>query len=181
MSKVFGDRFYFARHGETENNVQGIVTGVKDVPLNDTGRMQASKANPYILALDIKSCICSPLIRAVGTAMLMLEGTGIKPVFVNGIGERSWGKLECTAKSELDKFIFNKMGVEPWDEFVLRNIEAVNPLDMETPVLVVAHSGTFRAFCEYLSIKIEKKPVINAWPYCFLKTDQIWNVTEICP
>ncbi len=178
MLKVFGNRFYFARHGETDNNALGLVTGTKDVPLNDAGRKQASAAAVYMPALGITSCICSPLIRAVDTAILMLQNTGVVPVSVDGLEERHWGKLECTDKSQLDKYIFSEMNVEPWDEFIRRNVEAIRPLNMDTPLFIVAHSGTYRAFCDYLHIKIEKKPVLNAWPYCFFKTGGRWHVEE---
>ena len=179
MPKVFEDYFYFVRHGETENNALGLVTGVKDIPLNDAGITQASKAVHCVSALGIKSCICSSLMRAVQTAVLMLQKTGVTPVLVDGFKERDWGKLECTSKKELDNFVFSKMGVEPWGDFVKRNIEAVHSLTVEPPVLIVAHSGTFRALCDYLKIHIEKRPVINAWPYCFFKTGAGWNVTIV--
>ena len=179
MSKIFGDRFYFARHGETENNALGLVTGTRDVPLNDVGKKQATRARHCVSTLGIKSCVCSPLKRAVDTAELMLQTTEVTPIPIDGIKERDWGKLECIDKNQLDNFAFANMGVEIWDDFVKRNIEALVSLSIENPFFIVAHSGTFRALCDYLRINIEKKPVLNAWPYIFFKTNSVWNVTVV--
>lgn len=180
MLRLFGKEFYFARHGQTANNAKGLVSGGMDVPLDSTGREQALNMAGRITNLPVKTCIVSPLDRAVETATLLLsDRRDLTPVAVAGLEERGWGKLEGTSKYELDNYVFAEMGVERWDDFVKRTIDVLLQLDFAQPVFIVAHSGTFRAICEYLNVHYEIKPVKNACPYHFYEENGAWKVREI--
>ncbi|MDR2883903.1 MAG: histidine phosphatase family protein [Deferribacteraceae bacterium] len=170
--------FYFARHGETDNNVQGLVTGSVDMPLNQNGINQAQLAADFVKGLPISRTVCSRLDRAYKTATLMLAQTAIQPILTDGLEERNWGRLENTPKDNLDRYSFTEMGVELWDEYIERTRATLAKLDFSTPLFIVAHSGTFRALCDCLNIKIEKRPVRNAWPYRFYQEDDEWFVEE---
>ena len=63
-------KLYLIRHGETEENHQGILVGSTDVPLNDEGRKQALSLAQHVDALHVDSIFSSPLQRAVETAIL---------------------------------------------------------------------------------------------------------------
>jgi probable phosphoglycerate mutase len=171
--------FYFSRHGETDNNVAGLVTGSFDMPLNQTGIAQAYSAAECVQTLPIDYCVCSPLQRARLTAELMLSKSAITPIDTDGLEERHWGQLENTPKTELDRYSFREMGVELWEEYIERTKLAFSKLDLSKNLFIVAHSGTFRVLCDCLHIKIEKQPVRNAWPYRFFQTDGEWFVDAI--
>jgi broad specificity phosphatase PhoE len=92
---------YFVRHGETEWNVQGRAQGQEaDIPLNSTGKSQATKTGQYLKEFRQKDrpfdcIISSPMQRAYSTAKYI--GKEI------GIGKESIIKL--------DDLIENKAGV----------------------------------------------------------------------
>ena len=72
---------YFVRHGETDWNAQARLQGERDIPLNTTGREQASKTaqlirqlRPDFATLDY---LCSPLTRTRETMTLLRAGLGL--------------------------------------------------------------------------------------------------------
>lgn len=72
---------YFVRHGETDWNAQGRLQGQRDVPLNDTGRRQASDVARHLRALAPAAhelpFHVSPLGRTRETAELLREQIGL--------------------------------------------------------------------------------------------------------
>ena len=64
----------FLRHGQTDWNVKGLMQGIEEIPLNETGIMQAKQASSELAqALDGKNfkfdrIYTSPLSRAKVTA-----------------------------------------------------------------------------------------------------------------
>lgn len=65
---------YLMRHGETDWNKRGCFQGQIDVPLNDYGRELARITSEALKDVKFEAAFCSPLIRAVETAEIMLEG-----------------------------------------------------------------------------------------------------------
>lgn len=65
---------YLMRHGETDWNKRGCFQGQADVPLNDYGRELARITSEALKDVNFEAAFCSPLIRAVETAEIMLEG-----------------------------------------------------------------------------------------------------------
>jgi len=59
---------YFVRHGETDWNVQGLIQGWTDTPLNDKGHVQARAVARALAGLPEMSSglhyVVSPLMRA---------------------------------------------------------------------------------------------------------------------
>ncbi len=71
---------YYVRHGESEGNVQGIVSGGEhDALLTDEGRKQASRAGRDLKDKKIDLIVCSPMQRTVDTAQLIAKELGINP------------------------------------------------------------------------------------------------------
>lgn len=64
---------YIMRHGKTEWNALHKIQGRTDIPLNEEGRLMAEKAWEEYKDLHIDVCYCSPLIRAVETAQIVLK------------------------------------------------------------------------------------------------------------
>jgi broad specificity phosphatase PhoE len=179
FNSIFAGEFYFARHGETDFNLQGNVSGDMDVPLSATGVAQSFAVAELVLKLRIASAFCSPLVRALETARNMLSGTGIVPTVIEDLRERHWGELQGVSKKNLDDYDFSKHGVEDWEVFSRRTVSALNAVTAAPPVLIVAHSGTYRVLVDHLMIEAEKKQVRNAYPYRFYKTGGVWQVSEV--
>ena len=53
-------RICFIRHGETDWNLAKRIQGSTDIPLNETGRMQAEQCAAYLNAADYDVLIHSP-------------------------------------------------------------------------------------------------------------------------
>ena len=62
---------YLVRHGLTEENLQGIILGHRDYPLNAQGTEQAYLIARQFNDIDIKRIYCSPIKRAKQTAEII--------------------------------------------------------------------------------------------------------------
>jgi broad specificity phosphatase PhoE len=96
-------QFMFMRHGQTDNNEAGRVTGRLDVPLNDTGREQAQKAAHNILQFPAdripKIIIHTGMVRARETAEIMQRvlvdnGVSVRIEQDEGLKDRDLGEWE---------------------------------------------------------------------------------------
>lgn len=61
-------RIFIVRHGETNENVEGIIQGQLDTLLNEVGYQQASKTGAALRNESITRVISSPLKRTLDTA-----------------------------------------------------------------------------------------------------------------
>lgn len=88
---------YIARHGQNEDNVNGILNGHRDLPLTELGRDQARQLGQGILeaGLDFEKIYCSPLTRAQETAQIVSEILGHKeePTVLELLIERDFGVM----------------------------------------------------------------------------------------
>jgi broad specificity phosphatase PhoE len=87
---------YLARHGQNEDNVNGILNGHRDLPLTDLGRTQATEAAVNIIehGLRFHVVLSSPLKRAYETARIVADIVGapnptIHPLLI----ERDFGEM----------------------------------------------------------------------------------------
>ena len=69
-------KLYIIRHGETALNVNGVMQGRIDEPLNENGRNLAVLTGRGMKGIRFDACISSPLGRAVETAELVLRESG---------------------------------------------------------------------------------------------------------
>jgi broad specificity phosphatase PhoE len=148
------------RHGLSEANKAGIVSGHLDTPLTKEGHQQAKKLSQRLADKKIEAIFSSPLKRAMETALPLAEKLGIEINVDRRIIEVNFGDFE--AKSN-DKLV-QKLGMAPRDlldtyeyDFSSFNGETSNEVrtrvesflkDLkEQPyetVLVVAHGGIVR-------------------------------------
>ena len=68
---------YIMRHGRTVWNMEHKLQGKTDVPLSEAGRPVVEQAAAACRDTHIDVCYCSPLIRAVETAEIVLRGREI--------------------------------------------------------------------------------------------------------
>ncbi len=87
-------RVVFARHCETDWNLQKRLTGHTDIPLNDTGRKQAEILVWHLAEFKIKYIVSSDLSRARETAEIIGERFGIVPTYDKRLRECCFGSLE---------------------------------------------------------------------------------------
>jgi broad specificity phosphatase PhoE len=68
-----GPRLLLIRHGETNWNKESRFQGIRDIPLNDNGRIQAAKAGEFLKEIDIHFGVSSPMLRPKETAEIILK------------------------------------------------------------------------------------------------------------
>jgi broad specificity phosphatase PhoE len=70
---------YLARHGQTAYNKEGRFQGQQQVPLDDTGRVQAAELAERAVSYGFAALWCSPLLRARETADAVAGRIGLQP------------------------------------------------------------------------------------------------------
>ena len=69
-------KFYIVRHGETRLNVEAVLQGRLDEPINQSGRDLAAITGQNMRGIHFDACISSPLVRAYETAEIILRESG---------------------------------------------------------------------------------------------------------
>jgi len=85
---------YFIRHGETAWNAEGRLCGRTDVPLSAAGRRQARALARRLKSLPVAAIYSSPLSRALETAHLIGQATGLRPIPDDRLTELNYGDWE---------------------------------------------------------------------------------------
>ncbi len=176
------------RHGQTQDNVDHVNSGQNDVPLTATGEKQARAAGPLISDIIFDKVFSSPLSRAFNTASLALEAAGQNIAIEKRqeIIEQNDGILNGLSMSDplvVDYFKEVVYDIPPpggeSDKQLADRVrkfyaEDVLPrLKRGENVLIVAHTGTIRAFDKVIGFKPPPPPegekkkrrsVINAGP-----------------
>jgi broad specificity phosphatase PhoE len=90
-------RLLLARHGQSVWNAERRFQGTTDVPLSALGVEQARALGVALRGYRLAAAYVSPYRRAVETAELALEGTGVPLVQLTELRELSLGEWEgCT-------------------------------------------------------------------------------------
>ena len=61
-------RLILVRHGQTDWNLKHLMQGMTDIPLDETGKMQAFNVKEKLKNVKLDICFSSPLSRAIETA-----------------------------------------------------------------------------------------------------------------
>ena len=188
--------FYFIRHGETEWNREKRLQGRSDIPLNGAGKRQAQSAQNKFLGHTIDYIICSPLLRAKETALILNEKIQAKIIYDDRLIERDHGIIEGMTEDEIksgeEKDLFNlsipidwngwrfPWKAEPIEALIHRADEAITEHISSYPqkqILFCAHGAWFRSYI------YSKTGLIfhtnNADPYlCDIEKSKITKLSE---
>jgi len=97
-----GTLLTLVRHGETDWNLQRRIQGSTDVPLNDTGRVQAATAGESIALAGYSRVYASPQVRALETARIIAGAAGLDdPDTHVELREREFGPAEGMTGDEI--------------------------------------------------------------------------------
>ena len=179
---LFSTRFLFVRHGESEANQEKVIAGSRDVVLTDRGRQEAVDAAGLLANETVGSIFASPMRRTWETAEIIAaikNGAGIQPV--PGIEERRYGAWEGQPKHLFDRALKPDGGEGP-EEFNSRTIDALKTVTGAAPILIVSHSGTFRALRVHLLGIVAYDSLPNAQPIAFLPpavTGGPWSIEPV--
>lgn len=145
------------RHGETAWNYEGRIQGSTDIPLNDTGRLQA-RGIAETLAAEYAGrevvVVSSDLGRAAETADIIAAALGTSVTLrLPGLQERSYGEAEgMDAPSFSDTYgpwhAADVPGAETWPVVRERALAALAEAVASAPdgvdVIAVAHGALIR-------------------------------------
>lgn len=134
---------FIARHGQNEDNANGILNGRRDLPLTELGRRQARELGDGIRAAGIHfdAVYASPLTRAYETGEIVSSILGIrqKPTIVAELIERDFGimtgqpiekiKEMCSPdiiETDTITYFLNPDGAETFPETMERALHAID-------------------------------------------------------
>ena len=138
---------YIVRHGQTNYNLEGKITGRRDISLNKQGVKEALIVKDKLKNIYFDYVFVSPLKRTIETARLIVNNDLI---IDNRIIERSNGELEGKFKNEIPEAVnFNLMnesiyGLEPISEIRKRINSFLDEIKNKYPnknILIVTHGG----------------------------------------
>nr|WP_210270337.1 histidine phosphatase family protein [Ensifer oleiphilus] len=157
---------YVIRHGQTDWNAESRLQGQKDIPLNDTGRQQATGnglALAAILGADAQQFdfVASPLGRTRETMERLRRAMGLDPTLYrtdDRLKEVSFGDWEGFTLPELKRSVPERIAerrkvkwdfIPPGDDAesyeILSWRIAAWLKDVNGPTVCVSHGGVIRA------------------------------------
>ncbi|KIO34760.1 hypothetical protein M407DRAFT_16712 [Tulasnella calospora MUT 4182] len=111
---------YLVRHGETDENRQGIVQGQLETNLNATGREQSRRMAQALKDVQFVHAFVSNLGRAVESAAAVMKvHPTLKWTVHPGLRERYLGELQGKKRSSAE----NPPSVEPQEQYVQRILQ----------------------------------------------------------
>lgn len=170
------------RHGQTDWNLHDLLQGSSDIPLNATGRAQATQAGLLLSDASWDRIVTSPLQRAVETARIIAEICGVDSVDVDpALVERDYGAAEGMTREQATlQFGTDWPGEESYEDLTVRAVAAVDAIASRYPGqrLILATHGTFiRVFADAVVGAPTVKPD-NARSVRFSGVPGAWTVTE---
>ena len=143
---------YLVRHGETDWNRQRRIQGMTDIPLNDTGRAQATATGKLLARRRWDAVYASPLSRARETASLIAAELGLpEPTLLDELVERNYGEAEGMDWLQVETQFPHGSAVpgrESREQVAARVVPALVRLAEERAgqaLVVVSHGGAIRA------------------------------------
>jgi probable phosphoglycerate mutase len=151
-------QFYIARHGETENNRAGRLSGWIDTPLTADGLLPTERAVAKLRGISVDVICSSDLGRAFVTAYIVARGLNYPEEIMRlpGLREVNYGAAANMRKTdayalypELDRNThYTPPDGESLDHMQKRVLDTINMLSERfsgKTVLIVAHSGVMAA------------------------------------
>lgn len=150
-------RIYIARHGQNEDNVNGILNGHRDLPLTDLGRGQALELAAGIKqsGLRFAAILSSPLSRAYETADIVGHELGLHVSTEPDLIERDFGAMTGKLVGDIERlcapdiiktdtitYFLNPEGAETFPGLLVRAGRLLEKLRMtyaDQSVLLVTH------------------------------------------
>ena len=112
---------YIARHGQTDWNLLEKWQSTTDVPLNKTGYRQAEKLRDKLAEQGVRfsAAMASPLVRAVETAKVLLQGSRVIPQANLALIELDMGDYEGCKEKDVRDLLGNE-NYDQWRSTMMR-------------------------------------------------------------
>ena len=151
-------KIYMARHGQTQWNADNRICGRTDLPLTETGLMQAQKLADNAADKNIEIIVVSPMIRARQTAQAVADRYNIPMVIDERLIEQDFGIYEGEDRGHPGflagkrKFCFRHPGGESMMQVAQRVYNRLDDIRKNYAgknVMVVCHTGVCRVARTY--------------------------------
>ena len=174
------------RHGQSEWNAVGRWQGQADPPLSAVGRDWAQRAAQQIGSFD--AIISSDLERAVHTATIISDATGVGPVLVDPhLRERHAGEYQGLTHREIEEQFPGNLAAGIWppgwesnESLLERTFAALEAIVDHTTgtgdVLAVSHSGVIYSLEDHLGQPRER--IDNLGARWFHHNDGRWTLGQ---
>ena len=152
-------KLYVLRHGETNENITGIMQGNMETVLNEVGKSQAISVRDKVKKADIDLVISSPKKRTIQTAQL--AAPDIPLILDDRLLSRNHGEFQGMRRDEVNlqdywNIKLNKQfeKAESMGEIFNRVSSLLNDISInysDKTVLLVTHSGITRVLYYYFN------------------------------
>ena len=147
-----GDRtlVYLARHGQTALNESGVLRGLLDPPLDETGQRQAALLGQALGPRRPTLVVASPLLRARETAQPVADHAGLMVTAEPSLLDRDYGRWAGLPKDRVTAqwgSVDAAPGVEPRSAIRTRALEGLTALARRNPgatLVAVSHDAVNR-------------------------------------
>lgn len=162
-------RVILVRHGRTAFNAEGRLRGLANPPLDDIGIAEARATAAALRPLEIDRVLSSPLQRAVRTAAIIAEASGVSHVTDPAFNDRDCGPWTGHLKADVIRQ-WGSVDAAPDVEDVLVVLDrAMRALDdlasggMAAPVAVVTHDAVIRPILASIQPGIDPQVETGSW------------------
>jgi broad specificity phosphatase PhoE len=141
---------YLVRHGQTPLNKSGVLRGLADPPLDETGRRQAERLGAALGSRGLVAVISSPLLRARQTARPVAERAGLEVSVDQCLLDRDYGPWTCVSQESVTErwgSVDRAPGVEPRPAIrdrAVRGLTGIARRHLGGTVVVVSHDAVNR-------------------------------------
>lgn len=153
-------KLYVTRHGQTDYNVNKIMMGHKDIPLNETGIKQAKETSQQLKDIKFDIIISSPLQRARKTAEI-INVNNVPIIYDDRLKERDCGELTDKKHEDVDREAYwnyndntiyeSAENVQEFLKRIYNFIDEIKEKYQDKTVLLVTHCGITRAINCYFN------------------------------
>ncbi|HEY1074961.1 MAG TPA: histidine phosphatase family protein [Patescibacteria group bacterium] len=163
---------YLARHGQDQDNIQGILNGRRDMPLTEKGLEQAGLVAGELQASGIHfdKIYASPLQRAYKTAEIIADAVGAeKPEPMELLIERDFGIMTGKPQSEIVAlcspdiiktstitYFLSPEGAETFPDLIVRAkeiLEEIRGKHTDGNILLVSHGDIGKMiYCAFYNL-----------------------------
>ena len=174
--------FYITRHGQTENNRAGRLSGWADTPLTDTGLLPTDKVITKLSGLQIDEIYSSDLGRAFVTAYVIARKLEFTKEIIRlpGLREVNYGDAanmyaleayELYPRLDGDTYFVapNGESLDQMQQRVFKTIDDLNNGHSDSNIVLVCHSGVMAALkASHIGQDFGKHNISEAYPHDFV-------------
>ncbi|MDD2490759.1 MAG: histidine phosphatase family protein [Bacteroidales bacterium] len=155
-------KLILVRHGETIENSNGICQGQREGRLSKKGKIQVELTALQFEDISLDVCFTSDLKRAVETAEVIANKSGLRVIEEPALRERNLGELQGRAFPKEWDLFNNYEKAERIDDIFYRLkpfVNVIERLPKESTILIVSHGITLRILLALLLKKARREEI----------------------